>query len=604
MRQQPLLLVGLTLIGLSLGAVSHRQGNESASTVIWTLTVVPALVALIIQIFRSLRRGDVGLDILAALSMSAALWFGQPLPGAVVALMYSGGQLLEAFAQSRARREMTDLLSRVSHRALRYRSTELDEVPIESVQPNDRLFIRTGDVIPVDGCVIRGTAVLDLSALTGESLPVEKQVGEEVMSGATLAGAAFDLLAKRRAAESTYAGIVRLVEKAQASRPPMARLADRYAMGFLALTLALVASAWIMSRDTNRVLAVLVVATPCPLILAVPVALMSGISRAARLGALVKDGAALEALARATTAVIDKTGTITGGRPVVVGIQARHGFSEDEVLRLAASVEQASSHVVARSIVAASSRTGQRLATPVRATEVPGRGVQGTIEGHKVAVGGAGYLTERMRIGDQSSHIDADPATITAHVGVDGQAAGTILLRDQVRADAPAALAALRASGIRRIVVASGDSSSVVRRLAPSLGADELAGDLSPEGKVRIVRNEQQNAPVVMIGDGVNDAPALAAADVGVAMGARGAVASSEAADVVVLVDQIMPVAKAIDVARRARRIALQSVAAGLALSTCGMVAALFGLIAPVEGAVFQEAIDVAVVVNALRALR
>lgn len=604
-RFAPRVLVVIALLGLALGSGFWWRGEAGSSHLAWTLGTLPVLLALFGQILVSLRRGDVGLDVVAALSMSAALVFGESLAGNVVALMYAGGQLLESFAEGRARREMTALLGRVAFTAMRYRDHALEEVPIATIRQGDRLLVRQGDVVPVDGHVANGVAVLDLSALTGESIPKSLSRGGEVMSGSTLVGAAFDLIASRPAAESTYAGIVRLVEAAQASKSPMARLADRYAMWFLALTLSLAAAAWLLSGDPIRALAVLVVATPCPLILAVPVAIISGISRTAKSGALVKDGAALEALAHVRTAILDKTGTLTQGRPTITAIRTGEGFTEHDVLGLAASLDQASAHVMATSLIQAATDAGLTLLPPSDIAEFPGKGIEGMVGGRRVAIGGDTYVRNRSTRGYALlRELDDYDGVQSVAVAVDGSVAGVILLQDQLREDARATLDAIRAAGIERIVLASGDMDHIAQTVGRSLGVDEILGDLTPEGKVIAVRREAETRPVMMVGDGVNDAPALAAAEVGVAMGARGAAASSEAAGVVLLVDELRPLATALNIARRTRAIALQSVFIGLGLSIAGMIVAAFGCLPPVQGALFQEAIDVAVILNALRALR
>jgi heavy metal translocating P-type ATPase len=537
--------------------------------------------------------------------MSAALIFGETLAGNVVALMYAGGQVHETFAQARARREMSALLGRVSRTAFRYRDESLEEVPIDDVVSGDELMIRHGEVVPVDGVVSKGSAVLDLSALTGEAVPARITDGEEVLSGSTSTGPAFRMAATRPARESTYAGIVRLVEAAQQARAPMVRLADRYAWGFLLLTVALAGAAWAFSGDPIRALAVLVVATPCPLILAVPVAIISGMSRSARNGVLIKNGGTLEQLARVRTAILDKTGTLTHGSAEVVEIRTTGEMDADEVLRLAASLDQASGHVLAAALIGAAKARKLRLSPPANVSESPGAGLEGVVEGRRVLVGGNGFVRARSAGTDpRELHVGLGSELATIAVAVDGAVVGVIVLEDPIRPDAGSLLQELRASGISRIVLASGDRTEIATAVGKRLRVDAVFGELAPEHKVDVVAEEQANAPVLMVGDGVNDAPALAAADVGVAMGARGAAASSEAAGVVLLVDEIRPLAKAIGIAKRTRGIALQSVYVGLGLSVGGMVLAALGYLAPVQGALLQEAIDVAVILNALRALR
>jgi heavy metal translocating P-type ATPase len=603
-RHSSVILVMVASGGLLIGLLLLWQ-DPRYSGLVWTVATLAVLASLLVQVFGALRRGDVGLDIVAALSMSAAIAFGEPLAGNVVGLMYASGQLLEAFAEGRARREMTALMGRVSHSAMRYSASGLEEIAISLIRPGDRLLIRQGEVLPVDGIVSGDAATLDMAALTGESLPQPVPPGAEALSGSTCIGAAFDLVANRIAAESTYAGIVRLVEAAQASKAPMVRMADRFAIGFLLLTIVMAGGAWYLSADPIRALAVLVVATPCPLILAVPVAIISGMSRAAKIGVLVKNGGMLETLARVQTAILDKTGTLTHGQAAVIDIRTTATFTADEVLKAAASLDQASGHVVAAALVRAATGKGLRLSKPEKVTETPGTGIKGYVDGKEVVVGGSGFVRRTSGGDDPRSLVTpAMRTSLTVAVAIDGRLAGIIVLQDQVRADARSVLNALRAAGIRKIVLASGDRAEIAQAVGTQLGMDAVLGDLTPEGKVAAVRAEARNGTVMMVGDGVNDAPALAAADIGVAMGARGTASSSEAAGVVLLVDELGPLAKAIAIARRSRRIALQSVSVGLALSIGAMVAAAFGYLQPVEGAILQEVIDVAVILNALRALR
>jgi heavy metal translocating P-type ATPase len=599
------LLVAVPAAGLALGFVSPWLGRPDLSALFWIAATLPVLATLFAQIISSLSRGDFGLDIVAALSMSAALVFGEHLAAVVVALMYAGGQYLESFAETRARREMSALLGRVPRTAVRLQNGILKEVPLEVIAPDDRLLIRQGDVVPVDGEVAGGVAVLDESALTGESLPVRRKPGDFVMSGSTNTGDAFDLTARRRAAESTYAGIVRLVEQAQRSKAPMARLADRYAMVFLAVTLALAAGAWLVTHNPIRGVAVLVVATPCPLILAVPVALISGLSRAAKHGILIKGGKALELMARVQVIVIDKTGTLTLGRPALASASATPGFAPDEILRVAASLDQASKHTIAHAIVAEAHKRNLVLSVPSRVSEAAGEGIEGDVDGRRVVLGGQRFVAERLGLAKHSlGSSEAAPGSVTVTVAIDGQNAGELVFADELRAGTEALLSGLRNLGVERIVLATGDRREVAESVTAHLALDSVRAELSPDQKILVVLAERKNGLVMMVGDGVNDAPALAAADVGVAMGARGTAASAEAADVVLLVDQLDRLLPGIRIARRARQIALQSVYAGLGISVAGMMAAALGYISPVQGALLQEAIDIAVILNALRALQ
>ena len=417
-------------------------------------------------------------------------------------------------------------------------------------------------------------------------------------------GKTIELIVGRPAAESTYAGIIRLVEEAARSRAPIVRLADRFAILFLVVTLAIAGAAWLASGDPVRWLAVMVVATPCPLILAVPVAIIAGVSRAARIGVLIKGGGGLEVLAGVRALVIDKTGTLTHGQAAVSAIHPFNGFSETDILRLAASLDQASSHVVAAALVAAAHKQGLDLTPPTDVHETPGSGLEGVVGKQRVAVGGLGYVADRSHDGMEQARLTPErEGEIAVAVAVDGALAGLIVLADDIRADVPRALAEFRAEGVTRIVLASGDVRAVTEAVAAQLDIDETLSEMTPEKKVLAVAGARQYGPVMMVGDGVNDAPALAAADIGVAIGARGAAASSEAADAVLLVDRLDRIAEAMAIARRSRHIAMQSVVAGIGLSVAAMIVAAFGYLPPVQGALLQEAIDVAVILNALRAL-
>ena len=596
---------GLAALGLAVGLVLWFAGRADWAATVWTVATLPVLLALVTEIVTSLKRGEVGLDIVAALSMTAALAFGEQLAAAIVALMYAGGQYLESYAERQASREMTALLSRVPRTAVRHRDGALEEIALDLIMPGDRLLVRRGDVVPVDGTIASGVAVLDQSALTGESVPVQLKPGEAALSGSTNAGEAFDLTATRRADESTYAGIVRLVEAAQRSRAPMSRIADRYAIVFLVVTVALAALAWALAGDPIRAVAVLVVATPCPLILAVPVAIVSGLSRAAKLGILIKGGKAIESLAAVRALVIDKTGTLTLGEAHLVATRVADHFTADELLQLAASLDQASKHIIAQTLVTEARAKGLKLTIPVDVVETPGEGIIGLVDGREVVVGGVHFIASKVGDGDLADLTrDRPPGAIVVAVAIDGRLAGLLILSDELRAGTEQLLRALRDLGIDRIVLATGDRQEVASAVTAGLSLDQVRSELTPDQKILVVLAERKNGPVVMVGDGINDAPALAAADVGIAMGAKGAAASAEAADVVLLVDDLDRILPAIKIARRSRFIALESVIAGIGLSIAAMIAAAFGHLAPVEGALLQEVIDVAVIFNALRALR
>ena len=600
------LLLALIALALLAGTVAWLAGQPDLSAASWAAGTAIILASLLIEIAISLGRKEFGLDLIAALAMAGALFLGEYLTGSIVALMYTGGEALEDFAQRRARRELTALLNRVPRTAARYADGQLQEVSIEELNPGDRILIRRGEVVPVDGIVMDGIAVLDESALTGEALPVRRRSGEPVTSGTTNAGDAFEMVASSAASDSTYAAIVRLVAATKAAKAPIVRLADRYALVFLAVTLLLAGGAWATSGEPVRALAVLVIATPCPLILAVPVAIIAGVSRCAGKGVLVKGGGALEMLARMKTVILDKTGTITDGRARLIEVKSRTDLDPLEVLRLAASLDQGSHHVIARALVAAARERGLELAAPSELREAAGSGVSGNIDGHEIAVGGWDFISERIDetafSRDIREWIRRD-GVVSVLAAMDGVLAGAFLLADEVRPEVGHVLRQLREAGVERIVLATGDRTELAESLQSFLGLDNVAAELKPEDKTRIVEAERSAGPVMMVGDGVNDAPALAAADVGVAMGARGAAASSEAADVVILMDRLDRLVSAIRIAHRSRSIALQSVYVGMGLSMAGMFAAAFGYLTPVQGALLQEAIDVVAILNALRAL-
>ncbi|WP_290546725.1 heavy metal translocating P-type ATPase [Aestuariivirga sp.] len=598
--------VGLFVVaaaGLAGGLLAPLVGLGAVQSWIWGVPAGAVLAVLLYEIVTSLLEGEVGLDLVAGISISAALAFGETLAAGVVALMYAGGQLLEDYAANRARADMKALLARAPKTALRYSDGRIVEVAIDAIRPGDRLLLRQGDIVPVDGRVSNGRALLDMAALTGESVPVKCLEGQDVQSGARSLDTAFDMVATRPASESTYAGIVRLVQAAQAAKAPMVRLADRYALVFLFFTVALAGGTWYLTGDHIRMLAVLVSATPCPLILAVPVAIIAGMGKAARRGVLMKGGPVLETMARATTLVIDKTGTLTKGRAELAGIIPEGPWEPDEMLRIAASLEQASAHVTASSIVAAAQGRGMTLSYPTEVRETAGEGLEGIVDGRRVIAGGHDFVAGKLKLFD-AVRPEHEPGTALAALAIDGQLAGCFLLADGIRPETPIALERLRQAGITRIVLASGDSQAVVDRVGDGLGLDLLRGGLKPEEKVAIVKAEHQSAITLMVGDGVNDAPALAVADVGISMGATGSAAATESADVVLLVDDLTRLAEGLSAARRARAIAVQSVLAGLGMSFAAMLAAAFGYITVVEGALLQEAIDVAVILNALRALR
>jgi heavy metal translocating P-type ATPase len=605
------LLALAALAALATGGLLYAADAPAAGSAVWAAATAAILAPLVVSVTRSLARRDVGVDAIALVAIASALALGQYLAGAVVALMLAGGNALEEHATKRAAHELTKLLERMPRIAHRRRNGLIEEVAVDDLQIGDVIVVRAGEVVAVDGTVISDAAVIDESALTGEPLPVRRARGGEVRSGSANAGDAFELRATRRAADSAYAGIVRLVRHAETERAPFVRLADRYAIGFLPLALAVAGGAWAYAGDPIRFLAVMVVATPCPLILAAPIAFIAGVSRAARAGVIVKGGGVIERLGKARSVLIDKTGTLTLGTPSVEQVVSFDGVAPDELLRLAASVDQLSAHVLAEALVHDAEGRGLVLATPDRVEEGPGLGVEGVVGGRHVAVGSSAWLEARGYDGAEAAarnldgDLDAGRARIL--VGIDGTLAGAIVMADRVRADASSLVHELHAAGIRFVGIATGDRAAVAERVGASLHVDRVYAEQSPEAKVEVVRAlraDPELRAVVMVGDGVNDAPALALADVGIALGAGGATVSSETADAVIALDRVDRVVDAVRIGARSLRIARQSIVVGLALSLVAMGAAAAGFLAPVSGALLQEAIDVAVIANALRALR
>jgi heavy metal translocating P-type ATPase len=600
-------LVASALTGLALGIAASLAGRDELAGWIWGAGTLPVVVGLLVSMVRELLAGRMGVDAVAFVSMSAALALGQPLAGIVVAVMYAGGNVLEDFAVAHAERDLKSLIDRVPRVAHRRTEDSIEDIPIEHVAVGDTILVHAGEVIPVDGVIVTSTAVIDESALTGEPIPITRHEGEAARSGTFNAGETFELRAAATSGESTYAGIVRMVTAAQTAKAPFIRLADRYALLLLPLSLIVAGAAWLLSGDAIRGLAVLVTATPCPLILAAPVAFIAGMSQAARRGILIKGGAPLEALARTHTVMFDKTGTLTVGGARLVAVETAPGESADEVLRLAGSLEQASHHIVAAAVVSAAMAKGLRLQVPVDVHEAMGSGLRGRIEGREVSVGSHQFVYGSRRPEDwavRALRRAAWRSALSVFVGVDGRIIGVLLLGDELRRETPRAVQALRAAGVSRVVMVTGDRADAAETIGAALDLDAVLADRDPSDKVDAVAMEQRQHPTLMVGDGINDAPALAAANVGIAMGARGASASSEAADVVILVDRLDRVSDAVAIARRTRGIAVQSIIVGMAMSGVAMAAAAIGWLTPVAGALVQEAIDVAVILNALRALR
>ncbi|HEV8156428.1 MAG TPA: heavy metal translocating P-type ATPase [Gaiellales bacterium] len=606
------ILASLAALSILVGGALYLSGEHAAASDVWAAAVLVLAAELAFEVVRTvIVDHHMGVDTIALVAMVGALALGEEFAGVIIGLMFSGGQTLEDIASTRARRELTSLIQRAPKVAQLRVGDGLEQVPVAQVMAGDVVVVRSGEVVPVDGTVVGGEAVVDTSTLSGEPLPVTIGPGMPVLSGSANAGSPFDVRADRPAAESAYAALVRLVEQAQAHRAPFVRMADRYAGFFLPATLIAAALAWALSGDPVRALAVVVVATPCPLILAAPIALVSGLSRAARCGVIVKGAGAIETLGEARTVLFDKTGTLTVGTPDVRDIVTYRDHQPGELLALAASVDQMSAHVLGDALVRSAVEAGLALVTPTDVHEVPGQGIQGMVDGRTVAVGSRAFMRAAGVREDEISSAAVLPGhgSGEAHVlvCVDGLVGGVIVMADELRPDADRIVERLRAEGILHVAMVSGDRRSVAERVGRELGVDRVYAEQTPEEKldvVRMLRDDPGLRPVIMVGDGVNDAPALALADIGIAMGVAGATVSSETADAVITVDRIDRVADAVHTGRRSLHIARQSVLAGMGLSIAAMAVAAAGYLTPVAGALFQEAIDLAVILNALRALR
>jgi heavy metal translocating P-type ATPase len=601
-------LLSSPLLALLAWALQRLSGLHLPVDAMLAVSAMPAVLLLLLDSWRAIRQRDVGVDLLALMSIAGSLALDQPLTAAIIAAMTASGRWLDSYAAGRAEREMSGLLARAPRHANRVDANGLQRVALDEVRVGDRLLVKAGETVPVDGRLLDAAALLDESALTGEAKPVAHQTGALLRSGTLNAAAAFSMTATTTAAQSTFSGIVKLVSEASQARAPLTRMADRYALWFIPLALGLAGLAWLLSHDPLRALAVLVVATPCPLVLAVPVAMLSGISRCASRGVLVKGGAVLEALDRATLLFFDKTGTLTGGKARLVAIHPAVAIAPAEVLRLAAALDQMSCNVIATAVLQAALEQGETdLPMPQQLEETPGAGLSGMLDGQRLVLGSHAFVAGQLKAMPTwatalQARLDIEGAS-AVFVARDDELLGVLEMSDQLRLETPRALRMLRRSGIRQISMLSGDRQDVAEAIGHGIGVDRIYAGLQPQDKLRQLQQAASQGVTIMVGDGVNDAPALSAAGVGVAMGGQGAAAAAESAGVVLLNDRLDRLAEVVMTAHRTMAIARQSVMAGMGLSLLAMLAAAMGYLPPVAGAVLQELIDVAVILNALRAL-
>ncbi len=595
----------LAIVALLVSALLYFSGSQESARFILKYVLLVGMLPLWITMVKDIVRGHFGVDLIAGVALLGTLIVGEYLPGVVILLMLSGGQLLERYAMQRARKELTALLSRAPEIAHVRQGDKVQDIRVESVTIGMVVIVKPGEIVPVDGSVIDGTSFVDEATLTGESLPVEKQQGSLVYAGTENKAGVLIVQVQKPAHETKYEQIVRIVREAEESKAPLVRLADRYSVYFTIITAVFGVLAWIFFKDPVRVIAVLVVATPCPLILATPIAIISGMSKSAHRGVIIKDGGSLETLARVKTFVFDKTGTVTIGTPTVERIEA-FDIGEDVVLATAASLDQLSTHVLARALTSYAEKNHTKLMYPQNFSEQFGDGVIGDVAGKRYAFGKLSFVTAFTKTVDAkvtAFHTEiTNEGRIPVYLADESSIVGAIVFADSIRGDARHLFDTLRAKGNNRIVLLTGDKAPRAQSVAQELGITEYQGDCLPEDKLAYIQNiPASDHPVAMIGDGVNDAPALAKADVGIALGAHGKTASSDVADVVVLHNSIKRIGEVVAIAQTTLGIAKQGIWFGMGASVFLMCLALLGYVPPLYGALLQEAIDVFVILNALR---
>jgi ATPase, P-type (transporting), HAD superfamily, subfamily IC/heavy metal translocating P-type ATPase len=618
----------IAIIGLIVGTVVHYIFNdEETGQWIWFITLVIGGAPIVFETIKEMLHGRFASDIVAMLAISTAIITNEAFPGVIIVIMQSGGKALEDYAFRKATTSLDELMTRspkIAHRKIN--DNEIEDVDVERIRIGDQLVIRPGDLVPVDGTIVSGNAQIDESSLTGEPLSKIKHIGEEVFSGTINTGNIFEIKAKRISEESQYSKIVKLVKKAREEKAPIQRLADKYAVWFTPITLAMCGFGWLLTQNVQTILSVLVVATPCPLIFATPVAIIGGIDKAAKQSIIVKSGSAIEQISRADAIVFDKTGTLTYGVPLVEDIILLDNFkknqngrninySKDDILFKAASLEQMSSHPSAQSITRAGKEKFNSFPLPTSFHESSGSGVEGYVTGEHIMVGSYNYIESQFNTNTNYDTINSNRdllKTITdfqkrgkmvALVNINGTNAGIITFTDKIRDGVATMIQDLKKKGMKETIMLTGDSLDNAKSIANQIGVDNYKYDLLPEDKVNEVKKLREKfKDIIMIGDGINDAPALATATVGIAMGAKGTAISAEAADVVLLVDDVTKVYDVIHIGKETIKVAKQSIFFGMGISFLLMIFASFGLILPSVGALFQEALDIGVILNALRA--
>lgn len=592
-------LLSLAIIVALIGLILDISKFDTSSHWVLGLGALSLSIPVFKDIIHTLRSGRFGVDVLAVVAIITSVILQEYWAGIIIVLMLTGGEALEDYAKKRAKNELTSLLAHRPKVAHLLRGRKTIDIKVSEIYPGDRLTILTGEVIPVDGFITEGTTNVDEATITGESIPIHKQKADEVLSGTINIDGVITIKASQTAAKSQYEQIIKLVRGATSGHSPFVRLADRYSVPFTALAFFIAGCAWLVSGDSSRFLEVLVVATPCPLLIGAPVAIISGMSRASKHGVIIKSGTALEQLAAVETIAFDKTGTLTEGIPVVDIVTTYHSFTKDDVLRASAALEQSSNHVLANAIVNSAVERKLKFQKAKQVKESAGHGLTGRLNGKDLLVGHLNHLNQ--------AGIDLPPAFSTksikqtvTYVAIGGKLAGSITFKDEVRKEASSMFIRLRKAGLKSFSLVTGDNEAAAVAVAQKLNITDVYPDCLPAEKMQAI--EEMKAPVAFVGDGVNDAPVLTVSDVGIALGARGSTPTSETADVVIMQDDISKVASAVEISKRTLFIAKQSVMIGILISIGLMAAFSSGHFTAVQGALIQEVVDVIVIFNALRA--
>lgn len=593
-------LLGIVILTIAIGGGLDVAGYDTYAHWVLGLGALGNAIPLLWDMVQDLRNGKYGIDILAATAIITSVVLREYWAAIVIVLMLTGGEALEDYAERRAKKELSVLLSNKPKKAHVLRKGKTLELKVSEITIGDRVIIRPGEVVPVDGEVVEGASDFDESALTGESLPVVKKLGDQLLSGSVNVEGAVTLKATHTAADSQYEQIIKLVRSAASSQAPFVRLADRYSIPFTILAFIIAGATWVVTGEPVRFLEVIVVATPCPLLLGAPIALISGMSRATKQGIIVKTGSAMERLGQVETIAFDKTGTLTRGTPTVDSVKTFNKFTKEDVLRYAAALEQSSSHILARAIVATTVSSKVKVSAAKQVREIAGHGLSGRLQGKTILVGRLTFMQD-AKVNLPENVLNKPLGQTTAYVAVNGVLAGTISFSDDIRPEAKKTLQRLKELGIRHIMMVTGDNKATANAIAKKLDIKEVIADCLPGDKIRAIEDVQYK-PIAFVGDGVNDAPVLTAADVGIALGARGSTAASESADVVILLDDITKVSSGVAISKRTFFIAKQSILIGILLSIGLMGVFSTGKFKPVQGAAVQELVDVAVIFNALRA--